>query len=302
MMNVVGLGKIFEYHEAALKQSNIPLNVGIDLNDDRLDKFQFITKSKKLEDLQAVVGDVLICTPPSVRMEIIRNCTSARCVYVEKPLALNAEVVKEIIEWSDKAKVPVKVLQSRRFFNNYRLIKEFLATQTIEYVNWFEGAPFGWESVGGFHVTEAGSVWNDLGPHVVDSLRFIIDPKLSLQPITTKIDLNDVDIRAKGICQDNEFELRVVLNRKRLNTNWISIGLRGGSTVLCKTGSENEVYLKMEERTIRILSSNNYINIKQPVSDVFFNMWSSVANGKTQTIPMASDNLATINLLNNLKL
>lgn len=300
MINVVGLGKIFEYHEAAIKQSNIPLNVGIDLDDDRLDKFQFITKSKKLDDLQSVVGDVLICTPPSVRMEIIKNCTSARCVYVEKPLALNTEIVSEIIEWSDKAKVPVKVLQSRRFFNNYRLIKEFLSTQTIEYVNWFEGAPFGWESVGSFHTTETGSVWNDLGPHVVDSLRFIIDPKLSLQPTTTKIDLNDVDIRAKGSYQKNEFDLRVVLDRKRLNTNWISIGLKGGGTLLCKTGSENEIYLKIEERSFRILSTENYKTIKQPVSDVFFKIWLSVANDTSETIPLASDNLATINLLNNL--
>jgi predicted dehydrogenase len=300
MISVVGLGKIFEYHEIGIRKANLELDLGVDLNWDRLERFDFTSKSDNLESLLDVSGIVLISTPPGIRLQAITNCISARCVLLEKPAALSAGIMQEMVQWSQEQLVPILVLQSRRYFNNYRLLKAIVANHEVTSLKWHEGAPFGWESVGNFHSTEEGSLWNDLGPHVVDSLRFILGDDLTLSVTKSAMSHNQVDLRCQGLYKSREVKVEIDLNRKRLNANWISIELKGGSKVLCKSGSENVVYIRERENSYQVVSPKFSGEIKQPVSSVFREIWADIGRSHFDLLPSISDNIKTIQLLNDL--
>ena len=64
-MNVIGLGKIFEFHYVCLKE-NVEFNVGIDLYTERFKKFKFKNFYQNIEKIPKDGENLLICTPPNL--------------------------------------------------------------------------------------------------------------------------------------------------------------------------------------------------------------------------------------------
>ena len=91
-MNVIGLGKIFEFHYVCLKE-NVEFNVGIDLYTERFEKFKFKNFYQNIEKIPKDGENLLICTPPNFREQIFDYIENYKSIFIENLLLMKKIVL-----------------------------------------------------------------------------------------------------------------------------------------------------------------------------------------------------------------
>ena len=77
------------------------------------------------------------------------------------------------------------------------------------------GAPFGWQSVQKFHKNIYGSIWFDLGIHVVDSLRYILGD-FTVASKKSLFKMNEFHSNFVASRFNDEIEIEIDLFRKKI--------------------------------------------------------------------------------------
>jgi predicted dehydrogenase len=132
------------------------------------------------------VDAVYVATPPASHKEYtLRAAAAGKPVYVEKPMARNAEEAREMIEACEAAEVPLFVAYYRRALPRFELVRDLLRAQLI-------GAPHSVSVVLSQAPGEAdrasekpwrlqpeisgGGYFVDLGAHMIDVLDYLFGP------------------------------------------------------------------------------------------------------------------------------
>lgn len=137
----------------------------------------------------ALIGDpevdaVYVATPPSTHKEYaIAAAEAGKPVYVEKPMAMNAEECEEMINACKKAGVPLYVAFYRRGLPRFQRVKEWLdqgAIGEVRFVRTVQMAmPINSSAEGNWRVDPAisgGGLFLDLGSHTLDLLDYLLGP------------------------------------------------------------------------------------------------------------------------------
>ncbi len=184
------------------------------------------------ESIDALLSDksidlVTVATPNNFHKPLVIAALEAgKNVVCEKPVALNAAELEEMIAASERTRKLFSVHQNRRWDRDYRIIKEAIDTGLIGRPYFIEsrvqgsrGSMFGWR---GYKVNGGGMVL-DWGVHLIDQLMDMIREKV----VAVNADLNyifsgEVDDNVKltlrfesGISAIVEFSTNCFINHPR---------------------------------------------------------------------------------------
>jgi predicted dehydrogenase/uncharacterized protein (DUF362 family) len=185
-IGVIGAGKIAEllHLPGYAKLGNVKLVAVADLNEERL------VEIRKKFDIQEIYTDyhdllankkidaVSICTPPELhKVMTIEALKNGKHVLCEKPLATTVNDCYEITKTLDGTKKFVMPAFNYRFTPSVKLAKEIISLGKLgdlkEIKIHFKSDQRTWKSVMPFRFKEKTGVITDLGPHTIDTLRFL---------------------------------------------------------------------------------------------------------------------------------
>lgn len=152
---------------------------------------------KWYDDADALLNDpdidaVYIATPPGAHKEYtIRAAKAGKPVYVEKPMARNAEECKEMIAACEEAGVPLYVAYYRRAQPRFLKIKELLENNAIGDVRFVSTTQYQKASEDVMNPENlpwrvqphlaGGGLFFDLASHTLDLLDFLLGPIQSVE-------------------------------------------------------------------------------------------------------------------------
>jgi 1,5-anhydro-D-fructose reductase (1,5-anhydro-D-mannitol-forming) len=131
------------------------------------------------------VDAIYIATPPSVHKEYtLQAARAGKPVYVEKPMALNTDECRIMIDACRDAGVPLFVAYYRRALQRFLKIKELIDAQaigTVRFVQITFYQPYAMPSVAELPwrlqpKISGGGHFVDLASHMLDFLDFILEP------------------------------------------------------------------------------------------------------------------------------
>ncbi|MEK7398771.1 MAG: Gfo/Idh/MocA family oxidoreductase [Candidatus Poribacteria bacterium] len=119
---IIGCGQIAEAHAQAIaKIPDAELIAGMDIVEDRIRSFASQYHTKACMSLDEILSDnsidaVILPLPHHLHRPVAMQCAKAgKHILVEKPMALNLDEAKQMVESADNAKVILMVGQSTRF-------------------------------------------------------------------------------------------------------------------------------------------------------------------------------------------
>ena len=138
--------------------------------------------------LEEALGDVsadtiLIATPNDVHKEIaVQALRSGKHVICEKPVTLNSEELREIMETAKERDRVFMVHQNRRWDSDFQMIKDLYENRKIGEIFHIEsrvqganGIPGDWRHL----KAHGGGMLLDWGVHLLDQLLYLIDSPLA---------------------------------------------------------------------------------------------------------------------------
>jgi 1,5-anhydro-D-fructose reductase (1,5-anhydro-D-mannitol-forming) len=148
------------------------------------------------EDLinDSEIDAVYIATPPSAHKEYtLLAARAGKPVYVEKPMAINAEECRTMIDTCKSAGVPLFVAYYRRALQRFLKIKELIDTHaigTVRFVHITFYQPHGTDTTSGLPwrvqpKISGGGHFVDLASHMLDFLDFILGPIESVHGVAS---------------------------------------------------------------------------------------------------------------------
>ena len=157
-----------------------------------------------LEELLAdgEVDLVTVATPNNFHRELVVACLRAgKNVVCEKPAAMNAAELEEMIEASREAGRVFSVHQNRRWDRDYRIVRRLLEEKTLGEPYFIEsrvqgsrGAMFGWRG----HRVNGGGMLYDWGVHLLDQMMDMIpSPVVSVDAHLQTVFSGEVDDNIK---------------------------------------------------------------------------------------------------------
>jgi predicted dehydrogenase len=125
---IIGAGEISHPHAKALHDLGIGVAGVLDLNPDRAQGLADQYGARVIRTLDEVLTEVdmvHIFTPPSKRIEYVRQATAAgKHLFIEKPMAISIVDAKEIIALAAASRVKLMIGFNQRFRSGYRLLQE----------------------------------------------------------------------------------------------------------------------------------------------------------------------------------
>ena len=118
-----------------------------------------------------------------VTMEFLNAGVSVLC---EKPVAEKPDEVRQMTEGANANGAALCVNNTRRMFPSFIEAKKLIDQGyigKIKSIDYCEGSTFGWQSLTGFYVNPlltSRGIMTDLGPHVIDTICWLIDQKPNL--------------------------------------------------------------------------------------------------------------------------
>lgn len=193
-LGIIGLGYIGKIHlRHSLKLNNArPIAVS-DLSKNAIAKAKDMGIKKAFTDYQLLLKDpdvdaVIIALPTHLHLQCAKQAAEAKKhIFLEKPIARNAEEAKEIISTAQKNSVKLMIGYPMRFNTAFNALKEKLANGTlgdVEIANatYISSGPFFHRADGYSPVPvpewwfnkelTGGGVLIDLGSHIINLLRW----------------------------------------------------------------------------------------------------------------------------------
>ncbi|WMJ22971.1 Gfo/Idh/MocA family oxidoreductase [Paludicola sp. MB14-C6] len=186
-VGIIGTGSISANHiEAYRSNPNVELYAFCDINEKRLkemaEKYQIertftdMNEMLKLKEIDAVS----VCTWNSAHAPCtIAALNAGKHVLCEKPMATSAKEAMEMKEAADKNGKLLMIGFVRRFGNDCAILKDFIGENYFGDIYYTKatylrrnGCPGGWF---GEKARSAGGPLIDLGVHVIDLVRYLLD-------------------------------------------------------------------------------------------------------------------------------
>ena len=262
-MAIIGYGGMGGWHHASIRQRvpQIQVTGAYDIRQEARQKAQEngLYTYNSLEELldDSSVELVTVATPNSFHKPLVIRCLEAgKNVVCEKPVALNAGELEEMMAAAHHSGKMFSIHQNRRWDKDYQIVKKTLEDGTIGKPYFIEsrvqgsrGAVYGWRG----HKINGGGMVLDWCAHLVDQLLMMIDsPVVSvyahLVELFSEVDDNvQVILRFEnGIMAHIEVSTNCLINQAR----WHVSGSEGtlqindwdcsGKIVKAKSGTELE--------------------------------------------------------------
>jgi predicted dehydrogenase len=130
------------------------------------------------------VDFVDVCTFPDFRLEPVRLCAAAKKhVQVQKPMAVDLETAREMIDTARQAGILLGVVSQHRFDDSSLFLRKALAEGRLgrileadAYVKWYRSPEYYARPIKGSWLTEGGGALIGQAIHQVDLLRWLIGP------------------------------------------------------------------------------------------------------------------------------
>jgi UDP-N-acetyl-2-amino-2-deoxyglucuronate dehydrogenase len=134
--------------------------------------------------LDAEVDFVDVCTFPNFRLEAVELCAkSGKHVQVQKPIAINLETARKMVEIAGAAGIVLGVVSQHRFDDASGFLKSAIEAgrlgkilQADAYVKWYRSPDYYSRPVKGSWETEGGGALINQGIHQVDLLLWLCGP------------------------------------------------------------------------------------------------------------------------------
>ncbi len=200
---IVGYGGMASYHHLRIeKPEQIRFKAAFDCNNARLEKAKkdgliaCSTLERLLADEQ--IDTILVATPNDSHMEYaIAAMEAGKNVICEKPVALNARELSQMIETAQKHNVLFTAHQNRRMDEDYRIIKKIYDEHIIGDVFRIESRVQGSRGIADTwrrRKDKGGGMLYDWGVHLIDQILCMVDsPVVSVFAEFQQITQREVD-------------------------------------------------------------------------------------------------------------
>jgi len=205
---IIGYGGMGGWHHQSIveKISGVRVRGAYDVRPEALDKAReaglhvYASVEELLADKE--VDLVIIATPNDVHRPLVIRCLEAgKNVVCEKPVALNAAELEEMIAAAHRTGKLFSIHQNRRWDRDYRIVREVLRSGTIGTPYFIEsrvqgsrGAMYGWRG----YKQNGGGMLLDWGVHLIDQLMDMIpEPVVEVSSSLCKIFGKEVDDNIK---------------------------------------------------------------------------------------------------------
>ncbi len=186
---MIGTGAISHKHAQAYRNIGYELTVCTDINEKAGRAFadtygaEFVPR---YEDVcrHPKVDFVDVCTFPDFRLQPLRICAEAKKhIHVQKPMALDLETAREMIETAREAGIVLGVMSQHRFDDSCLFLDRAIRAgrlgkilQADAYVKWYRSAEYYSRPIKGSWATEGGGALINQAIHQIDVLRWLIGP------------------------------------------------------------------------------------------------------------------------------
>lgn len=185
-VGIIGFGFMGQTHGETLKKLDYANLVAVcDTNEAT---FEFASENvatyTSADDLLAdpTINTVIIAVPNQLHLEMVVKAAKAKKdIICEKPLALNAKEVEEMIRVTKEEQVRFTVHHQRRWDHDYRVAKEIYDQQLLGDVYTIKSSLYGFNgNMHDWHVYPemGGGMLYDWGVHLIDQLLWMVPADL----------------------------------------------------------------------------------------------------------------------------
>ncbi len=186
---MIGTGAISHKHAEAYRNIGYEMTVCTDVYEPAGRKFaeqygcEFV-KSYEEVCRHPKVDYVDVCTFPDFRLQPIEICAETKKhVQVQKPISINVETARKMIETARKAGITLGVVSQHRFDESSQFVQRSIAAGRLGkllqcdcYVKWHRSAAYYSRPIKGSWATEGGGALINQAIHQLDILRWIAGP------------------------------------------------------------------------------------------------------------------------------
>jgi UDP-N-acetyl-2-amino-2-deoxyglucuronate dehydrogenase len=188
-VGVIGTGAISHMHAAAYRNIGYRVIAATDINQQAGAKFAERYGAQFVPTFQEVcrhpeVDYVDLCTMPDFRLEPLEVCAeSGKHIQVQKPMAINLETARRMVETARSAGIQLGVVSQHRFDDASLFLHKALAEgrlgrllQADAYVKWYRPPAYYSRPIKGSWAVEGGGALLNQGIHHVDLLLWFAGP------------------------------------------------------------------------------------------------------------------------------
>jgi myo-inositol 2-dehydrogenase/D-chiro-inositol 1-dehydrogenase len=177
-IGVIGVGRIGAFHAAVLSEhAEVAEVTVVDMDGERARAVAGACGARvvgSLEDLLGCVDAVVITAPTAQHAELIRHASDAGLpAFCEKPIALDLESTREVVERVRRAGTVVQMGFQRRFDAGYRRARERVADGSVGRIYVVRLAGHDPSPPHESYVPDSGGLFRDLHIHDFDIARWV---------------------------------------------------------------------------------------------------------------------------------
>jgi predicted dehydrogenase len=188
-VGMIGTGAISQKHALAYRNIGFRITACTDIHRESGERFaaqhgaEFVSSYEEL-CRRADVDYVDVCTFPDFRLPPVKACAaSGKHVQVQKPIATDTAIAREMIDTAQKAGILLGVCSQRRFDDSTMFVKQAIEDgrlgRLIEcdaYVKWYRSAEYYSRPIKGSWTVEGGGALINQAIHQIDVLRWLAGP------------------------------------------------------------------------------------------------------------------------------
>jgi predicted dehydrogenase len=188
-VGIVGTGAIAWKHAQAYKNIGYQVTACTNTTAERGRKFAEANGAEFIPTVEQLcrhpkVDFVDVCTLPAYRLPAVELCASiGKHVLVQKPMAIDLETARRMIEVARAAGIQLGVASQHRFDDSTLFLKRTIAAgrlgrilQADAYVKWYRSPAYYERPVKGSWAVEGGGALINQAIHQVDLLLYLIGP------------------------------------------------------------------------------------------------------------------------------
>ncbi|MCU1259826.1 MAG: oxidoreductase domain protein [Bryobacterales bacterium] len=188
-VGIIGTGAIAHKHVQAYRNIGYEVTVCTDVMREYGEQFAAKYGAEFVPTFEEVcrhpnVDYVDVCTLPNFRLQAVSVCAeSGKHVQVQKPMAINLETAREMIEVARRGGILLSIVSQHRFDDSSRFLSKAICEgrlgrllQCDYYVKWYRSPEYYSRPIKGSWAVEGGGALINQAIHGIDILRWMAGP------------------------------------------------------------------------------------------------------------------------------